>query len=558
MDAVHAAQAYAEPEQRTAAASSEPELIVTASSVNLQQGEQVSMADFCSADGAGQEDIVYTSDDESIASVDAAGLLTAAGQGDAVVTAALGEKTAQIPVCVEGRAEQPGLRITPAWLQLAPGQTMTAQCTLTGGAAGPPVWTSDRPDIVIVDEAGNVAAVGSGAARISASADGFSDSIAVWVTDSAPYPPTGEMLPPRFQKRDGILTNDAAAETDQATILLTGDLMALSAQQNAARSGGTYDYSSSFAAVQPIFASADFVMGNLETCLSYSRPYTAQVKTTQGNPNCNAQATYLDALRTAGYDAFATANNHSGDTGIQGLYETIQMLDTYSFAHTGTFTRASEPHYILANINGIRAAFLSYTEILNTKHGDLAFPEAMVPDLLSRYSAENVQRDVAAARAAGAEYVIVYNHWGTENTHQVNEKQMAHAQEIADAGADFIAGSHPHCLQHAEILTAADGRQVPCIYSMGNFVSSMAKDINNDTVILQLDLSREDGSIALKSAGYIPCRVFPEYGGGRYVIVPCSPALNGGNSSSALRAARDRIAAVLEDEYLHEIVPPAA
>jgi poly-gamma-glutamate capsule biosynthesis protein CapA/YwtB (metallophosphatase superfamily) len=33
-------------------------------------------------------------------------------------------------------------------------------------------------------------------------------------------------------------------------------------------------------------------------------------------------------------------------------------------------------------------------------------------------------------------------------------------------------GSHSHCLQINDIVTACDGRTVPVIYSMGNFVTN--------------------------------------------------------------------------------------
>ena len=324
--------------------------------------------------------------------------------------------------------------------------------------------------------------------------------------------------------------------------------MCLSSQQYAAKSGKSYNYNSSFRLVRGIFEKGDFVVGNLETCLSYSSPYTAAEKTVQDNPHCNAQATFLDAVRYAGYDAVVTANNHAGDTGTMGLYETVQMLDTYLIAHTGTFTRAGEPRFLLADVNGIKVAVLSYTEILNTKYGELAIPDAQKSLLIRRYSEENVRADVAAAREAGAEFIIAYNHWGVENTHDYTEKQEQHAQQMADAGVDFIAGSHSHCLQGPKMITAADGRSVPCIFSMGNFVSGMGREINNDTVILKLDLVRKEDEIELKNVGYIPCKVFVEYGDGHHVIVPTSAALNGGKTSSSLSAAHDRIAKVMKGE----------
>ena len=76
----------------------------------------------------------------------------------------------------------------------------------------------------------------------------------------------------------------------------------------------------------------------------------------------------------------------------------------------------------------------------------------------------------------------------------------------------------------------------------------MGREINNDTVILKLDLVRKEDEIELKNVGYIPCKVFVEYGDGHHVIVPTSAALNGGKTSSSLSAAHDRIAKVMKGE----------
>ena len=38
-----------------------------------------------------------------------------------------------------------------------------------------------------------------------------------------------------------------------------------------------------------------------------------------------------------GVDVLTTSNNHSMDTGYNGLIATIEKLDELGFAHTGTF-----------------------------------------------------------------------------------------------------------------------------------------------------------------------------------------------------------------------------
>ena len=44
-----------------------------------------------------------------------------------------------------------------------------------------------------------------------------------------------------------------------------------------------------------------------------------------------------------------------------------------------------------------------------------------------------------------------------------------------DAGADLIIGAHPHVVEPLEILVADDGREVPCYWSLGNFISSQSE-----------------------------------------------------------------------------------
>ena len=49
---------------------------------------------------------------------------------------------------------------------------------------------------------------------------------------------------------------------------------------------------------------------------------------------------------------------------------------------------------------------------------------------------------------------------------------MSWRRSFADWGADIIIGTHPHVIQPVEYITAADGRKVLVIYSLGNFISA--------------------------------------------------------------------------------------
>ena len=68
--------------------------------------------------------------------------------------------------------------------------------------------------------------------------------------------------------------------------------------------------------------------------------------------------------------------------------------------------------------------------------------------------------------------------------------QRTLAQQLADWGADVIVGTHPHVLQDAQWLSAADGRQTFVAYSLGNFLSTQNRPDQLVGAILNLQLQK--------------------------------------------------------------------
>lgn len=333
-----------------------------------------------------------------------------------------------------------------------------------------------------------------------------------------------------------------------ATLMFVGDLMCLSSQQRGAKQqagGSGYDFSPSFAYVREVFNNADCVIGNLETSLSHSWPYATEQRNIGGMPNCNGPKQYLGALKFAGFDALVLANNHCCDAGVQGIIETTQAVEEYGFPYTGLFREKDAQRFVILDVKGIKVGLLSYAEFYNSK--DKAVREAGCEYMINTYSKERIAEDIAAARAAGAELIVAYNHWGAEHTHQPTPKVVTHAQEMADAGVDIIIGSHSHAVQPVVWLTAADGRQVLCAYSMGNFVSSMGRSTANDTFIAEFGIVREGGSVRVESEKYHPCRVFPQLKGYWYVVVPTNVTIVN-SIIPQLKAAEERITAIVNPE----------
>ena len=341
-----------------------------------------------------------------------------------------------------------------------------------------------------------------------------------------------------------------------AECMFTGDLMCLKGQQFAAGVKSSYDFWPSYKYVAKVFEKADFVCGNLETLLSESNPITKnQVNAKNGQPQCNGPRIYLDAIREAGFDMLVTANNHTCDWGAVGITETKKHLEEYGFANTGTHyydTPADGPEdrFVIFDVNGINIAILSYTHIINQR-GYLTADQ--MEKMVHTFDRDKAKEDIKAAKDKGADFVVVYCHWGIENTETLNSAQLNDSKFLAESGADLIIGSHPHCLQKCEYLDTKDGRKVLCMYSMGNFCSSMVRDINNDTIILKVTIEKraeQTGSTtSMTDASYIPCHVMSK-DNHSFVVVPVSEILNGGYTSTVLDSAKKRI-----DKIMNGVIP---
>jgi poly-gamma-glutamate synthesis protein (capsule biosynthesis protein) len=82
---------------------------------------------------------------------------------------------------------------------------------------------------------------------------------------------------------------------------------------------------------------------------------------------------------------------------------------------------------------------------------------------------------IRAARAAGADVVVVVPHWGVEYSSRPTPLQRRQAAALIAAGADVILGSHSHWAGAMEAI--GDGLVV---YSMGNFIFDLPRSEQTD------------------------------------------------------------------------------
>lgn len=256
------------------------------------------------------------------------------------------------------------------------------------------------------------------------------------------------------------------------SIAAVGDIM-LGGKAEAFLERKGYDYP--FAATAHLLRGVDIAIGNLETPL-----------TDRGGPQVDK--TYLfrnppdkvaPALKSAGFDVVNLANNHILDYGVEGLQDTINVLNRTGIAHVGAGMNLQEARQavVLVLPNGQTVGFLGYS---NT------FPEefwatSALPGTAFGH-AEHVQSDVRALVDRNVDIIVVSFHWGRERETELRAYQPLLAHAAIDAGADLVIGHHPHILQGVERY-----KQGLVLYSLGNYTFATFSNAVHSSVVARID-----------------------------------------------------------------------
>ena len=160
-----------------------------------------------------------------------------------------------------------------------------------------------------------------------------------------------------------------------------GDLMCLQSQNEAVMSKyGLYDYDETLATLKPLFAESDYVVANLETPLSDARLSEEQI--------CfNSPASFAEAIKKAGIHFVQTANNHCLDRSVEGMEQTLDVLDKVGLEHSGTYCTFEESNRVfIKEISGVKVAIVCCTFGTNSEHNGKILPadETWRVDLLKR------------------------------------------------------------------------------------------------------------------------------------------------------------------------------
>jgi 2',3'-cyclic-nucleotide 2'-phosphodiesterase (5'-nucleotidase family) len=234
------------------------------------------------------------------------------------------------------------------------------------------------------------------------------------------------------------------------------------------------DPSTAFGSIATLLADADVTSVNLETAVTDRG--TAQPKTF----HFRTVPTAFDALRGAGIDAVTIANNHILDYGRVGLSDTLAAAKAKDYPVYGAGDNAAQAWAPwVTTVKGTRFAYIGVSDVQ-----ELASSWIATSTRSGEAIANDLTRTLNAVRAAHkvADVVVVFMHWGTEGQSCPNGMQRKLAQQLSDAGANIIIGSHVHTLQGSGWL----GKTFVA-YGMGNFLWYL-KSWSTETGVLKLTL----------------------------------------------------------------------
>lgn len=330
------------------------------------------------------------------------------------------------------------------------------------------------------------------------------------VSTPEPTPtPTPEPTEPPFE------------EYDISLMALGDDLLHMGIVKTGICEDGSYDYSFLFRNLTDFLEAADIKVINQETILGGNQLGFS------GYPLFNSPTEVGDAIAAAGFNVVLHATNHAADQGTAGIRNCVAFWEeTYpEILMTGISDpdeEVSEEDIPLLTVNGFTFAILNYTygpnaaSISSSLQGHL--------NMLCNYDEKSgmidfttlnpkVTEDIRRADAL-ADIVIVFPHWGTEYQTKPSSYQKKFAEEMTEAGADLIIGTHPHVPQPVETVTAENGNSALCYYSLGNYVSTQKQTICmlEGMAWVRFHVTEEGISLSSERSGVLPLVCHYTYG----------------------------------------------
>ena len=245
-----------------------------------------------------------------------------------------------------------------------------------------------------------------------------------------------------------------------------------------------------FRSVAPLLAGYNIVFGNLEGPLTDVERSPKCPKPRRNGRPCFAFRTpprYAARLAEAGFTAVNVANNHSLDFGMEGLDDTLDVLDAAGIEAVGGERVA------VFTVSGKSVAVAGFSYSLRTPYvhplRDVEAAREIVEELKGEYDLVVVSFHGGAEGARAMRVTDAEEEFMGERRGNV----VRFARTVVDAGADLVLGHGPHVPRAIEVYR---GKLIA--YSLGNFAVYSMFNIKGPSGLgyaLQAELDPETGDV---------------------------------------------------------------
>lgn len=205
-----------------------------------------------------------------------------------------------------------------------------------------------------------------------------------------------------------------------------------------------------------------------KTVINLECPITIKGNPALGKINLSVKENYLKNIFDNNLFCICLGNNHIFDYGKVGIDSTLDSLDKMGLPYFGinNVSEYAYPQKIIELNKNIRIAFFA---VVCPSTSPIWSVENKL--FLSMFKINELIENIKKIRAS-VQKVVIYIHWGTEESSYPSNKEVLDARNLIDGGADLVIGSHAHAPQPIEKY-----KNGIIAYNLGNFIMPAMKKI---------------------------------------------------------------------------------
>lgn len=225
--------------------------------------------------------------------------------------------------------------------------------------------------------------------------------------------------------------------------------------------------------IKEVLSEYDYVICNLEA------PLTDNKKTLVcKSMHLRSDIANVQILKYLGISAVNLANNHMYDFGKRGLDDTIRILGDNNIEWFGVNGKTI---HVGKDSNKI---CISGFCCLGTN--GTGYARQIGEKGINLLSLKNIEKQISNDACQG-EYSIINLHWGAENSHYPDVRNIKMAEKILAVKNDIVlCGHHPHVLQGTKKTRGGF-----LAYSLGNFLFDDCTSINGRITVEQQEMNKQ-------------------------------------------------------------------